>query len=155
MRRRIALMTVGLVSGVITSGVIVLVLLYLVVKGMTAESLQPQRWQPITPTPTLPPTPTVAPMTPTPPPDGIYVGGQAQVVSAVGVRLRKTPGYRNKGTEDILTVVPPRSIVNVIGGPEEVDDLQWWQVQWQGFQGWMAEATPNGVQLLAPVSEGP
>ena len=134
-----------------TAGVIVLVLFYLVVRSMIAESTPPLRWSPITPTPTRPPTPTVAPQTPTPPPEGIYVGGQAQVVSAVGVRLRASPGYRNKPPEDIITVVPPQSIVTVIGGPEEVDGLRWWQVQWQERQGWMAERTANGVQLLAPV----
>ncbi len=141
----------GLTLGLLTALALVVAALYAVTLGSGSGNAGPRRWQPITPTPTQPPTPTVAPQTPTPQPPGIHVGGQAQVVSAVGVRLRKTPGYRNKPPEDVLTVVPSRSVVTVIGGPEEVDGLRWWRVRWRGYEGWMAEATAQGLQLLAPV----
>lgn len=143
----------GLLLGLATAVAVVIGGFFLLAGGLAGSTAGPQRWYPITPTPTIAASPTVAPLTPTPTPEGLYVGGQARVVSNVGVRLRRTPGYRNKPAADILTVVPPESVVTLVGGPEEADGLRWWEVQWRAYRGWMAEATAGGVQLLAPAGE--
>lgn len=143
----------AIVLGIATAVALVSLGVLVLASGLGSATAGPQRWQPITPTPTLAGTPTVLSEGPTPTPQGIYVGGTARVVSNVGVRLRRSPGYQNKPASDVLTVVPPNSTVTVVGGPEEADGLRWWRVRWQGYEGWMTEATASGVQLLAPPGE--
>ncbi len=152
--RRLGVVLFSIFLGFVTVLVLVGAGAFFVAKGMAENAAGPTRWQPITPTPTLPPTPTVAALTPTPVPEGIYVGGQAEVVSGVGVRMRRTPGYKNKPAGDVIVVVPPQSVMDVVGGPREVDGLRWWRVRWQGKEGWMAEYSARGLQLLAPAGEG-
>ncbi|NPA90379.1 MAG: hypothetical protein GXO55_02840 [Chloroflexi bacterium] len=138
------------VLGVLTVCVAVALLGFLLVRWMNNSAAEPKRWHPITPTPTSAPTPTPTGAPPTSDVPVIHVGGKAQVVARVGVRLRKSPGYRNKPAGDILVVVPPRSVVEVIGGPQQVDDLRWWRVRWKSYEGWMAEYSAGGTRLLAP-----
>lgn len=151
MRERLTVILLGVFLGIATALVLLVLGTYIVTHTIGASQAGPTRWQPITPTPTpaTSPTPTVTP-TPTPTPEGIYVGGKARVVSGVNVNMRRTPGYRNKPADDIIVAVPPNSVVDVIGGPEEKDGLRWWQVRWQGKEGWMAEFSSRGTQLLAP-----
>ena len=81
--------------------------------------------------PTLAPTSTV-----TPTPLSIAVGGRVEVIGAGGVNIRIAPGT-NQGR---VTVGNPGDILTVIGGPEEVDGLTWWQVRKNdGQSGWAAE----------------
>ena len=151
MREHLTLIVLGLLLGVATVLVLLVLAAYVATQVMGTSEAGPTRWQPVTPTPTpaISPTPTVTP-TPTPTPEGIYVGGKARVVSGVNVNMRRTPGYRNKPADDIIVSVPPNSVVDVIGGPKKKDGLTWWQVRWQGKEGWMAEYSSRGTRLLAP-----
>ena len=95
---------------------------------------------------------TVATSYPTPEgPITFKIGDVARNVNSGPVNLRLTPGYRAKPTEDRLALVPARAQVEIVGGPIWVDDLTWWQVRWQGQEGWMAEQTASGVRILAPL----
>ncbi len=151
MRERLTVIVLGLLLGAATVLLLLVAGAYVFTRTMGASRAAPTRWQPITPTPTpvVSPTPEATP-TPTPTPEGIYVGGRAEVVSQVRVNMRKSPGYRNKPKDDVIVAVPPGSVVEVIGGPKEKDNLRWWQVRWQGKEGWMAEYSSRGTQLLAP-----
>ncbi len=140
----------GILLGASTVLILTVAGMYIATRGWS-RAAAPTRWHPVTPTPTPEITPTATPTpSPTPPPEGIYVGGRAKVVSRVGVRMRKTPGYKNKPTGDIVIVVPPNTVLDVIGGPKEADNLRWWQVRWGKHKGWMAEFSAAGTRLLGP-----
>lgn len=151
--KRFALLA-GLAFGAVTAILLVALGLFVVVRGMMSGTPRPQRWHPITPTPTPVASPTSSAISATPEPASLHVGGQAKVVAKVGVRMRKTPGYRSKPATDIVTVVPPESVVQLTGGPEFVDGLRWWRVRYNDKEGWMAESTASGVQLLVPLPSG-
>jgi hypothetical protein len=90
------------------------------------------------------------------PPTTIQVNGEA--ITQATVRLRQTPGYLNQPPTDIIADASPNTRLRVVGGPQAVDGLTWWQVDVpvQGVQrrGWMAESDPGGVTLLLPASGG-
>ncbi len=154
MRDQVAMIVIGLLLGLATALLLIVAGLYLFAQSMGGARAAPTRWHPITPTPTpaISPTPTLTP-SPTPTPAGIYVGGKARVVSQTRVNMRRTPGYRNKPKDDVVTAVPPNSLVDVLGGPREKDGLRWWQVKWRDKKGWMAEYSARGTRLLAPAGE--
>lgn len=81
-----------------------------------------------------------------------------EVLTQATVRLRQSPGYVNQPPADIIADAPPNTRLRVVGGPQTVDGLIWWQVDApvQGVQrrGWMAERDPNGVTLLLPAPGG-
>ena len=67
--------------------------------------------------------------------------------------MRRTPGFRNKGIGDVIGDIPLGTTLNILGGPNQVDDLTWWEVtgkdgQGATVRGWMAEALPDGTRLL-------
>jgi len=64
------------------------------------------------------------------------------------VNIRKTPGYQTKPPDDILAQVNPGELVQILGGRTQLDNLTWWLVGYNGVEGWMAEATASGVQIL-------
>jgi hypothetical protein len=118
-----------------------------------------------TPTPVLTPTatsetpPTASPaMTPTPvlsptatPEGGIpspTVGGRAQVTTQYQyVNLRDEPG---QGT-NVIGQLTNGTIVTILDGPQDVDNLRWWKVEDdQGNVGWAAERVGAEV-LLVPI----
>jgi hypothetical protein len=68
------------------------------------------------------------------------------------VNLRKTPGYQNKPASDRLALVPQGERLLIVGGPAEADGLVWWNVEWQGQNGWMAETRASGGRILAPAT---
>ncbi len=140
----------GLLGGVGTAVLLIVVLSALAVRIMTVSGKKPQRWHPVTPTPTRVASPTPLAHSPTPEHTGLHPGGRAVVVARVGVRMRKSPGYKGKASTDVVVVVPPHSVLEVTGGPSKKDGLIWWQVRYRGLNGWMAEATANGIRLLAP-----
>lgn len=101
------------------------------------------------------PTPTTPPFFEIQQPDsgchpGIHVGGSA-VVMAGSVRMRQSPGYLGKNdTVDTVRYLEVGSSVNVRGGPETVDNLCWWNLEYQGSSGWSANQSLGGELLLAP-----
>lgn len=112
----------------------------------TATLLPPTEAATETPTPTLlPPTPTdtVSP-SPTIPAAPIAVGGRVVVVgtAGLGISLREGPGP----TLERLAIIFDGEQLEVIGGPEQVADIVWWQLQTaEGLQGWGAGRYLQGV----------
>jgi murein DD-endopeptidase MepM/ murein hydrolase activator NlpD len=99
----------------------------------------------------MPPLPVV------PKDDTFGAGAAVTIVSPDPVNVRSTPGYRNKPPEDVVAEVPPNSALTIVQGPTRADDLVWWQVsgttsEGTDIDGWVAEAAPNGVRLLAPTT---
>jgi len=143
----------GLITGGFTAALLSLMVLFLWMRGMMSDGNTPRRWHPVTPTPTPAAQATSPLMTPTPATSVIQPGGKAKVVSKVGVRMRKTPAYKNKPARDVIMVVPPQAVVEVLDGPQMSDGLRWWRVRYRERVGWMAEATAGGIQLLAPAGK--
>lgn len=142
----------------------------------------------LTAPPTVPPSPTVLAATPTPiptftpaptrdlaaPPESITVGYYARVSGTGGAGLTLRGGPSTLTTS--LQNVAEGTMMQVIGGPEELDDFIWWQVRLlSGQEGWVAgrfiepaaapgsgpvgtvEATPEGPEGEAtgtPTPEG-
>ena len=83
-------------------------------------------------------------------------GQQARNATNSLVNIRREPGYLGKPAGDILAQMRPGERVTILGGPESQDGLRWWQVRYQGrgasapVEGWVAESTASGVQILAP-----
>jgi uncharacterized protein YgiM (DUF1202 family) len=105
----------------------------------------------VTATPVLTPTATPV-LTPTATPEGgipsPIVGGRAQVTTRYQfVNLRQEPGL---GTEPIGQLANG-TIVRILEGPEEVDDIRWWKVEDdEENTGWVAERVAGEV-LLTPI----
>lgn len=78
-------------------------------------------------------------------------GDSVRNTSGGAVNLRRTPGYLNKGGDDVIVVVPADQLGEVLNGPELVDGLPWWHVQIGDNVGWMAERSSRGIVLLALV----
>jgi murein DD-endopeptidase MepM/ murein hydrolase activator NlpD len=74
------------------------------------------------------------------------------IVGNERVNARKTPGYKDKPEGDIVAEVEPGTKLTILQGPQEADGLDWWQVGGAEGDGWVAEAAPSGVRLLAPQS---
>jgi len=92
------------------------------------------------------------------PGDGTFKAGDA-VVTTDYVRVRRTPGYVGKDETDVVKDVLPGTVGVILGGPQSLDELTWWQVkldtEGNEIEGWAAEVAPNGVQLLAPTTSVP
>lgn len=75
---------------------------------------------------------------------------QAQISNEVYfAALRQSPGYSNKNNDiDLLANVPAGATVQILGGPEQADGLDWWNVSWNGVTGWMADHTSSGKTIL-------
>lgn len=84
------------------------------------------------------------------PPAQSSTGTQAQISNEVYyAALRQSPGYSNKNNDvDLLANVPAGDIVQILGGPEQADGLNWWYVSWNGTTGWMADHTGSGKTIL-------
>jgi hypothetical protein len=83
--------------------------------------------------------PTLVPTsTPTSTPIAIGVGAQVIIISQGGINVRSTPGM---GSAVNFTANNSEAFT-VIGGPEVIDGLQWWQIQDRSNParvGWAAE----------------
>ncbi len=68
------------------------------------------------------------------------------------VNVRTSPGYLGKPADDVLGQVSPGEEVEVLDGPQTANGLNWWYVrlssQTEPVEGWIAEATASGVQIL-------
>jgi len=101
--------------------------------------------------PTAEATPTIVLPTPSGP-QTFQIGDTAMNINDGAVNLRKTPGYQNKPASDRITLVPQGERLLIVGGPAEADGLVWWNVEWQGQNGWMAETRASGGRILAPAT---
>ncbi|MFC1960321.1 protein kinase [Chloroflexota bacterium] len=106
-----------------------------------------------TATPTPMPTPTPIPIMGECPgfeqPPRLAVDMEAQITpGGLANRLREEPGL----DAPIITMIPPGSTVQVIGGPtcDEVDQLRWWQVDYEGEQGWTAAGEGDEYYMCPP-----
>lgn len=75
---------------------------------------------------------------------------QAQISNEVYfAALRQSPGYSNKNNDvDLLAEIPAGDIVQILGGPEQADGLDWWYVSWNGVTGWLADHTGSGKTIM-------
>lgn len=82
------------------------------------------------------------------------VGDAVCNISLGDVNVRKSPGFRNKETGDVVALIRSKAMLRLLDGPREADGLFWWRVQGQednqSLEGWMAEVSPTGIRLLAP-----
>ncbi len=127
-----------------------------------ANATQPgPSWTP--PPPTATPSPLVTPATPTLAPTptttddsqatpstipSFKTGDVVTNVNGGPVNMRRTPGYLGKPNSDRIGLVPGGQQLTIVDGPDQKDDLVWWQVQWRDKTGWMAERTASGVLIL-------
>lgn len=75
-------------------------------------------------------------------------GDEARNVTSTVVNIRQTPGHLGKPLGDIVAQAQPGDVVTIVEGPEVADNLTWWYVTYGAAEGWMAEATASGVQIL-------
>lgn len=81
------------------------------------------------------------------------IGDSAQNIATGLVRIRQSPGTRDKPESDIITRAQPGDVFAIVDGPEQADGLLWWKVRYgtaEGttIEGWMAEATANGIAIM-------
>jgi hypothetical protein len=105
--------------------------------------------------PQVTPTPTLAPESAPPAlAEGIYApGDRPRNITNSRVNLRATPGYLGKPDGDVVAQVYPGETVEILGDSASTDGLAWWRVRYVGrdgaaVEGWIAEATAGGVQIL-------
>jgi hypothetical protein len=82
-------------------------------------------------------------------------GAVVRNVTNSRVNIRATPGHLGKPAEDVLAQAQPGESMEIIGGPEQADNLTWWRIRHAAadgrtVEGWMAEATSSGVVILGP-----
>jgi len=93
------------------------------------------------------------PSKPTPvPPASLKAGTTVHTTTVVNVR--RSPGYQNKVSGDILGQALPGTSVRLLGASEERDSLIWWPVEVQlrtgvAVQGWMAQTNGEAYLLQA------
>jgi hypothetical protein len=87
---------------------------------------------------------------PVQPPVNSLTDTQAQISNEIYyAALRRSPGYSNKNNDvDLLANVPAGDIIQVLGGPEQADGLNWWYVSWNGQTGWMSDHTGSGKTIM-------
>ncbi len=90
------------------------------------------------PAPTAPAAPTVVATTlPAPPtPGGVAVGRSARVIAEITLNLRERPG--TDLAIPILLTLDPNTVIDVVGGPVQMDGLTWWKVRGANIEGWCA-----------------
>ena len=64
------------------------------------------------------------------------------------VNVRATPGHLGKSDGDVLAQLEPGGAMIILGETAPANNLTWWRVSYQGVEGWVAEATASGVQIL-------
>ncbi len=92
------------------------------------------------------------------PQPALKVGDTVQARSVLN--LRRTPGFKNKPANDITYEIPTDATLLLLTGPQNADDLAWWQVRFTSqagnrFEGWVAERLASGEVLLALTASAP
>lgn len=109
-------------------------------------------WTP--PSVTATPTPDVASVAPSESPTGLFApGASVRNITNSRVNIRQTPGHQGKPSADIIGQVEPGGALQIVAGPAPADNLTWWLIRYQApdgrsIEGWVAEATQSGVQIL-------
>ncbi|MCB0200458.1 MAG: hypothetical protein KDI03_10350, partial [Anaerolineae bacterium] len=99
------------------------------------------------------------PPKPDPLPTGKFQKGET-VVAMQSLSLRKSAGYLDKPASDVIYEIPVGSKVTILDGPQAANGLTWWGIRFVSehgnrFDGWVAEATASGTQMLAKEGETP
>ena len=81
------------------------------------------------------------------------IGDSVRNITSSRVNIRQEPGYLSKSADDIIGQVFPGEAVVILEGPATADNLSWWRIRYtnsggMAIDGWMAEATASGVQIL-------
>jgi hypothetical protein len=85
---------------------------------------------------------------------GLFMSGDTvRNVTSSRVNIRQEPGYLGRPAEDIIGQAFPGEVMEILEGPTTVDNLSWWRIRYTNsgglaIDGWMAEATASGVQIL-------
>lgn len=66
--------------------------------------------------------------------------------------FRRSPGYVNKPKTDLIGVLTPVTVAEITGAATIQDQLYWWPVALQGRAGWVAEASPIDLALVAAIT---
>ena len=95
---------------------------------------------------TLPPDPNV--------PGAFRPGDSVRTLTIV--RMRRTPGVTNKPPADVVADIPDATTLTVLEGPKRADGMNWWRcrgilIDGRTVDGWMADATADGIKLLDKV----
>ena len=110
-------------------------------------------WTPAPYTPAVTPLP-AAESQPAPAGSSRFAAGQkVRNMTNSRVNLRRSPGYLSKPEGDVVGVLQPAAAAVVLGEKQLADSLTWWQVRatlddGRDAEGWVAEATASGVQIL-------
>lgn len=96
-------------------------------------------------------------LAPGPSPTGLFRVGE-RIFTLETARLRRSPGFRGKGEDDVLADLPLDALATVAEGPRVVDGIVWWRIQatvaGQTTNGWVAHVSVNGLALLASTQQG-
>jgi hypothetical protein len=86
-----------------------------------------------------------APAVTAPPPDVIGIGGYVRVVAPAGLSFRQTAGTDGA----VIEYLDAGTVLEVIGGPQDVGDFTWWQLRKldSGQEGWSAAGLGEDVFL--------
>jgi hypothetical protein len=85
---------------------------------------------------------------------GIYQAGDVvRNITSSNVNIRATAGYLGKADGDVVAQVRPGEALQIVGERAVADNLTWWRIRYQPasggvVEGWVAEATASGVQIL-------
>lgn len=84
--------------------------------------------------------------------DRFPAGATVRNITASRVNIRATPGYLGKAASDIIGQIAPGAQMTTLGESQTADNLTWWRIRYQDagavIDGWVAEATASGVQIL-------
>ena len=111
-------------------------------------------WTPPIVTPTATPPPDTVGAGTTQPTNGIFaIGQQVRNITGSRVNVRQTPGHLGNTDSDILAQLQAGDTITIVGGPTSTDNLVWWLIDFttsdgRTVEGWTAEATGSGVQIL-------
>jgi hypothetical protein len=96
--------------------------------------------------------PAPAPVEPFPPPAADFSVGEI-LVTAVSVRVRRSPGHLGAPPEDVLGTFWPGMAFLLRGAPQEADGLVWWTgrgitASGDAVTGWVAQRLGDGTPLI-------
>ncbi len=75
------------------------------------------------------------------------------------INVRRSPGYLDKISDDVIGQMPSNTPVIIVGGPLTADSITWWQIQGVSSEsvavtGWVAESISGEALLASSASSG-